>query len=65
MKRFLLFALAVFLVVPAFAQLDLSGIWGPTFHEDNAERGPGPELVDFLGLPINAAARQWALSWDP
>ena len=60
-----LLALAALIRVPAFAQMDLSGVWGPTFHEDSAERGPGPELVDFLGLPINAAARQWALSWDP
>ena len=29
------------------------------------ERIPGPDLVDFLGIPINAEARQWALSWDP
>jgi len=50
---------------PAFAQLDLTGIWSPVFHEDQPERIPGPELADFLGLPINAAARQWALAWDP
>ena len=49
----------------AFAQADLSGNWAPQFHEDNAERGPGPFLADFAGLPINDAARQWALSWDP
>jgi hypothetical protein len=49
----------------AWAQLDLSGVWAPSFHEDNPERGQGPELVDFAGLPINDAARQWALSWDP
>ena len=50
---------------PLFAQLDLTGIWSPVFHEDQPERIPGPELADFLGLPINAAARQWALAWDP
>jgi hypothetical protein len=49
----------------AAAQVDLSGNWNPLLHEDQPERIPGPELVDFLGLPINAAARQWALSWDP
>ena len=48
----------------ARAQVDLTGSWGPRYHEDNAERIPGPELVDYLGLPINDAARQWALSWD-
>ena len=50
---------------PLLAQLDLTGIWSPVFHEDQPERIPGPELADFLGLPINAAARQWALAWDP
>jgi hypothetical protein len=53
------------LSLPVFAQTDLSGVWGPLFHEDQPERGPGPELVDFGGLPINDEARQWALSWDP
>src|SRR5580698_7616732 len=49
----------------AWAQLDLSGVWAPSTQEDQPERGPGPELVDFAGLPISDAARQWALSWDP
>ena len=49
----------------ALAQIDLSGSWGARYHEDFAERIPGPELANFLGLPINDSARQWALSWDP
>jgi len=49
----------------ALAQTDLSGSWGARYHEDFAERIPGPELANFLGLPINEGARQWALSWDP
>jgi hypothetical protein len=57
--------LAAFLSGSAFAQVDLSGAWQPVFDEDQPERIPGPELVDYLGLPLNAAARQWALSWDP
>ena len=32
----------------------------PRFHEDQPERIPGPDLVDYLGIPINAEARQWA-----
>jgi len=44
--------------------LDLSGNWAPLLHEDFPERIPGPELVNFAGLPINAAAREFALSWD-
>lgn len=51
--------------VPALGQLDLSGTWAPQFTEDAPERGPGPDLVDYLGIPINAEGRQWALSWDP
>src|SRR6266568_556070 len=64
--RFQLFAvlLAVLLTVPAFAQVDPSGEWAPRFHEDQPERIPGPEIGDYLGLPINDAARLRADSWD-
>jgi len=50
--------------VPAQAQATLNGDWGGVFHEDQPERGPGPELGDYLGIPLNAAARQYADSWD-
>ena len=43
----------------ASAQSFLTGDWVGLFDEDQPERGPGPELGDYLGLPINAAARQW------
>jgi hypothetical protein len=49
---------------PASAQSFLNGDWVGVFHEDQPERGPGPDLADYLGLPINAAARQYAQSWD-
>jgi len=48
----------------AFAQIDLSGQWSGRFHEDQEHRVPGPELGDYLGLPINDAARLKADSWD-
>jgi len=48
----------------AYGQVDLSGNWGPVFHEDAPERGPGPELVNYLGLPITDGARLYAESWD-
>jgi len=48
--------------VPAFAQVDLSGSWQPVPAEDLLGN---PDLVDYTGIPINDAARQWALSWDP
>jgi hypothetical protein len=34
--------------------VDLSGAWGQRCHEDLPERGAGPEIGDYLGLPINA-----------
>jgi hypothetical protein len=55
---------ATFLVAPAFAQRDPSGEWAPRFHEDQPERIPGPEIGDYLGLPITDAARMRADSWD-
>ncbi len=50
--------------LPAWAQLDPSGEWAPRFHEDQPERIPGPEIGDYLGLPINDAARLRADVWD-
>ncbi len=61
----LLLLLMALFATPALAQVDLSGAWTPRYHEDQPERIPGPELADYLGLPINEEARQWALSWDP
>jgi hypothetical protein len=43
----------------------LSGTWAPYFHEDLLERGNGPELDNYVGLPITNGARKMALSWDP
>jgi glyoxylase-like metal-dependent hydrolase (beta-lactamase superfamily II) len=45
--------------------VDLSGYWTPTLHEDLMERGPGAELADYGGFPLNEAGRLWALSYDP
>jgi hypothetical protein len=57
-------SLVLALGIPAFAQVDLSGEWAPKFHEDQPERIPGPEIGDYLGIPINDAARLRADSWD-
>ena len=59
-----LFLAVGLLSIPAFAQRDPSGEWSPRFHEDQPERIPGPEIGDYLGIPINAAARLRADSWD-
>ncbi len=50
--------------MPSYGQIDLSGEWSNRFHEDEPERIPGPEIGDYLGLPINAAARLHGVSWD-
>jgi hypothetical protein len=50
---------------PAYAQVDFTGNWGARYQEDQPERIPGPELGDYLGLPITDGARQFAESWDP
>ncbi|HYR88665.1 MAG TPA: hypothetical protein VE422_31590 [Terriglobia bacterium] len=59
-----LLLLAMALCAPAFAQIDFSGEWAPRFYEDQPERVPGPELGDYLGLPINDAARMRADTWS-
>ena len=65
MKRIvLLFAAALACSAPAVAQVDLSGHWAVRQHEDWQERGPGPEIVDYLGLPINDDARDRALAYS-
>jgi len=56
---------SLFVSRSAFAQVvDLSGVWAPIMHEDATERAAGPEVGDYLGLPINAALRLRADSWD-
>jgi cyclase len=50
---------------PPSRAIDLSGWWTTIFHEDSLERGPGPELADYGGFPINEAGRLWALSYSP
>src|SRR5271155_1406654 len=43
---------------------DLSGNWNPLLHEDFLERIPGPELVNYAGLPITEGSRLWGESWN-
>src|SRR3954471_3995221 len=65
-RRIAAFGLALFVLAarPSWAQIDLSGEWAGRYHEDQEHRIPGPELGDYLGLPINDAARLKADSWD-
>ena len=60
--RFL--GLSALVCLPVFGQVDFAGAWVPLFHEDLPERIPGPELGDYMGIPINAAARMRADSYD-
>jgi glyoxylase-like metal-dependent hydrolase (beta-lactamase superfamily II) len=60
----LLVAMAAAAMPPAStAQIDLSGEWGSTFHEDLPHRG-GMRLGDYTGLPYNEAGFRKAASWD-
>jgi len=60
----LLFLQTLLMGRPAWAQIDPSGDWAPRFDEDWEERIPGPEIGDYLGLPINEAGRLRGDSWD-
>jgi hypothetical protein len=51
-------------VVASGGFFDFSGEYAPQFHEDQLERAPGPEIGDYLGIPINAADRAHADAWD-
>ncbi len=66
LKTHVLLMLVVFLTAgtPAFAQIDLGGNWAGRVHEDSQERSLGPDLVDYLGLPLNADGRARALRYS-
>lgn len=51
----------------AVAQVDFSGEWdhpGMFGHEDVPDRGAGPEIGDYMGLPLNAAGIRKAESYS-
>lgn len=50
---------------PALAQTDIVGLWQNAFYEDQPERiMPGPDVGDYLGVPLSAGGRLAALTWD-
>lgn len=57
-------ALCLSCIGTAFAQVDLVGEWSVRVHEDQPERGPGPSIGDYTGLPVNEAGRRLAERWD-
>src|SRR6266849_9935624 len=64
-QSFLLAVAGLTLRFPLLAQLDLAGERGGKIHEDQPWRGTGPDIGEYPGLPINAAARMKAESWNP
>lgn len=67
MRRFRCLALTcavACLPASAGAQVEFSGSWQARLHEDNLERGVGPDVGEYQGLPINDAARLRADSWS-
>jgi hypothetical protein len=64
LKLGLLVAVVALVSAPASAQFDLTGKWGSRSSQDAQERGPGPDAVDYLGLPLNDEGRARALSYD-
>ena len=66
MKTRLVFVAALcgaLLARPAFAQADIIGEWNDRQHEDKVERGAGPDIGEYEGLPITPAARYHAQRW--
>jgi hypothetical protein len=49
---------------PAFAQVDLAGQWQTINHLEARTRGPGPDLGDYLGIPLNDEGRAAALTFS-
>ena len=68
MKRLnLVLILALSSVSAAFAQVDFTGAWdhpGLFGQEDFNDRGQGPEIGDYLGLPLNEAGIRKAESYS-
>jgi hypothetical protein len=56
--------MAVLVSRPGFAQFDLTGKWASRSGQDAQERGPGPDAVDYTGLPLSDEGRERALSLD-
>ncbi len=62
---FLVVAATLLVSGSAFAQgIELSGVWAPLMHEDAPERAGGPDVGDYLGLPLSEAGRMRAETWD-
>jgi len=47
----------------AAGTFNFSGDYAPVFHEDQPERGAGPDIGDYLGIPMTEGARLAADTW--
>jgi hypothetical protein len=66
MSRWLLaVACGASLATVARAQTELMGEWAARQHEDSVERGTGPDIGEYEGLPITPQARWHAQKWSP
>ncbi len=57
------FCALLFVSVPAFAQIDITGSYTNLMHEDYIERGPGSFLGDYTGVPLTDDGRAKALTY--
>ena len=51
-----------FTALPASAQIDLMGQWQAINQQDAHTRGPGPDLADWTGMPLNAEGKALSVS---
>jgi hypothetical protein len=57
-------AITAFATPPAFAQSDVVGDWATRVHEDAPERGPGPDIGEYMGSSANAQNIARAKAWS-
>ena len=62
--NFTLSWLGLLITSPLWAQIDLSGYWAVRIQEDQVWRGPGSDLGEYQGIPLSAAGRMRAASWN-
>jgi hypothetical protein len=63
-RTIVLVVLTLAVTAPAFAQFDLGGRWVRRSNQDDMESGPGPDPVDYLGLPLNDEGRARGVSFQ-
>jgi hypothetical protein len=47
------------------AEADFTGYWDNIMHEDTLFRTAGPPIGEYIGMPLNDAARAIANKWNP